>query len=118
MAAAKIYERLAAFDTEEINKGLVVRDEADYRRKIEAAFPDSFEIMWNEFKKKIPVLQGLASSLIPKWDEIRKEAFSLVYPADKIRTYLKEAGCPVRFSEIGVDKKLTSETIANARYIR
>ena len=90
VVVAKIYERLAQFSVEEVRKRLIRLDETDY----------------------------LSTSLVKKWEEVKEKVFTLVYSQETVERHLQEAGCPTRFSEIGVGRELAYETIMKARYVR
>ena len=109
VVAAKIYERLKGLSIEEIRKGPINRGNGGYKKETEH---------WKEFEKKVPILKELPASLVQNWDEIKNKVFPMVYSQKTVKEYLKEAGCPIHFSEIGVGKELTRQTIMNARYIR
>jgi len=115
---SKIYERLGTLNVTEVEKRLARHDEDDYREKISKAFPERFPTIWREFAKKIPVLKGLSTSLVRNWNEIKDKVLPMVFSQETVEGYLQDAGCPVHFSEIGVDDELTYRTIMNARYIR
>lgn len=84
-----------------------------YDNKIKEFFGTESKIIKKEFYRKIRHLKN-----IPRlWDEFHK-VFSTVPSSEEIKIYLKKAGCPVRFSDIRVSKKLAQKSLMSARYIR
>ena len=116
MVSAAIYERLKLFSTRDVVKRLRC-NAVDYNKSAVFYARNNLEIT-KEFEKKLPLLKKLRNNLPSLWNQIKKEAFALTYPAEKLKKALKEAGCPLNFSEIGVDKKLTFQAIAYSRFIR
>ncbi len=115
-----IYENLKKIDNYEIEKRLN-KNKVDYEEKLRELtfiFPKSKKILEKVFKKKLLVLDELRNKLPEKWDEIKKEAFSIVYSPDEIKKFLKSANCPVHLKEICDDEKLVYNSLFLSRFIR
>jgi len=112
MISACIYKRLKDFSPEQVEKRLS-RRHIDYEE-------ESKDVFFNEqaFSEKIPILRNLPQNLPPLWEEIKEQAFSLVYSLKQIREYLGKAECPLCFEEIGVNRELARRVVINSRYIR
>lgn len=115
MISTRIYERLKDFSSEEVEKRL--SRHIDYEEETKSF---SNDILFNEqaFSEKIPILRNLPQNLPPLWEEIKEQAFSLVYSIKQIKEYLSKAECPLCFEEIGVNRELARRVVINSRYIR
>ncbi len=116
--SAGIYERLRNMTGQEIGECLARRQAIDYAARSREYFPRSFDIVWNDFKKKIPLLERLGELLPNKWKYISEEILPRLASADTVRQHLRAAGCPDKFSDIGVDEELARRAVSGGRFIR
>lgn len=115
IVSATIYERLKEMNTKDVEKLLRVHkvDYDDARIFIRKNFRSE-----EEFNKKLSLLSILRKKLPFIWDDLKQEVFPMVVGVEKIKHALKNAGCPIKFSEIGVDRDLAYNAIKYSRFVR
>jgi glycerol-1-phosphate dehydrogenase [NAD(P)+] len=118
MVVAAIYERLRKMDKGEVVRRLNERASGEYEERSRKYFPHSFEIVWQDFKKKLPLLARLPEILPASWEEIVGDVLPRLPAAETIRGYLSAAGCPDKFSGIGVDADTARRAVLGGRFIR
>lgn len=115
-----IYERLKIIDGYEIEK-MVNKNRIDYDEKLKkltSVFPLSKNGLKKIFNKKLIIINKLRRELPEKWDEIKREAFGIVYSSKEIKKFLKNADCPIHLKEICRDNFLIYNSIIFSRFIR
>ncbi|NOZ64227.1 MAG: sn-glycerol-1-phosphate dehydrogenase [Caldiserica bacterium] len=116
LIVSRLYDTLKAFSAQEVERRLKKR-QVNYQERskfLELEFPAVKEV----FKKKIPLLEELPAKLPGLWEKIKEEVFPFLYSHKEIEEYLRKAECPLRFSEIGVNRELARKAILQARFIR
>ncbi len=116
LVSSRLYDILRTFSAGEVERRLKKRG-VDYQERINF-LAQEFPFIKKIFEKKIPLLKELPNKLPPLWEKVQEEVFPLLYPHKEIKEYLRRAECPLRFTEIGVDKALCKKAILQARFIR
>lgn len=116
--AAAIYERLRKMSAADIAARLSKRGEPGYEGRAKEYHRKNSDIVWKDFKEKIPLLEKLGELLVANWERISGEILPRLAPAQTIRSCLQQAGCPEKFSDISVDKDLARRAILGGRFIR
>ncbi len=115
-----IYERLKQLNDFEVKKMLNKR-KIDYEEKeklLISIFPLSKNLLKEIFKKKIDNLKKIKVKLFEEWENIKKDAFSIVYSPVEIKNFLIKANCPVYLNEIVPEDSLIYKTLLFSRFIR
>ncbi|MFH0796670.1 MAG: sn-glycerol-1-phosphate dehydrogenase [Candidatus Omnitrophota bacterium] len=116
LVSSLIYERLKVLSVDEVISRLHC-SEPEYE-KAEDFFAKRGLNIKKAHQKKSLFLNLMRENLPSLWNRMKKEAFTLTYPAATIKKVLTEAKCPLRFSEIGVTRELARQAIMYSRFIR
>jgi len=116
LISSLIYERLKVLSVDEVISRLHC-SEPEYEKAEDFFAKRGFDVR-KEYQKKIQVLNLMRENLPSLWNRMKKEAFTLTYPAATIKKVLTEAKCPLRFSEIGVTRELARQAIMYSRFTR
>ncbi|MGB9642943.1 MAG: iron-containing alcohol dehydrogenase [Candidatus Ratteibacteria bacterium] len=114
--SATVYERLNTLGLSDIQYLLKIHKLEEHLNAQEF-IRKNFGIE-EELNKKLLLLHELRKKLPLLWDELKKEVFPMVKRSEEIKNVLKSAGCPLKFSEIGVDRELAYQAINYSRFIR
>jgi len=115
-----LYEEIKNLESKQIYE-MISKRNIDYSEKFEKLinyFPSGKEILKKEFENKIKNLKLLKEKFPVKWEEIKKNAFQMTIPSEKIKKIFKEVNAPFYLKDIGVDEKLAFDDIMLSRFIR
>ncbi len=124
IASAMLYEHLFTIRSDEIDVSslsgrLPVWD--DYASLLSRRFGGLYNAVAEHAKVAYPDRDTLArrlTQLRDNWEDILSKAGTLLRSAGSIEAELAAAGCPTRFSHIGVDPERAYRAIAHAKDIR
>ncbi|MFP4643636.1 MAG: iron-containing alcohol dehydrogenase [Spirochaetales bacterium] len=124
LASALLYEHLFSIKKEQIDVSLLssrLPEWSDYASRLSRRYGRLYDAVAIHAKAGYPDRDTLASRLTllkENWDEILLKAGTLLRSAESIETELASAGCPTRFSHIGVDPQRAYRAIAHSKDIR
>lgn len=115
-----LYEEMKDFKADDIRNFLAVT-KIDYCRHLQSLlslFPAGADLIRKEFSEKMRQIMLLREALPEKWEEMKKEAFCMVYGPKKIESVFRKTEIPLHMSELGVGKEIIHDTIMFSRFIR
>ncbi len=124
IASATLYEHLFTIRSEEIDVSALcsrLPDWSDYAALLSRRFGGLYDAVATHAKAAYPdrdTLVARLTSIRDNWDDILSKAGTLLRSADSIEAELASAGCPTRFSHIGVDPQRAYKAIAHSKDIR
>ena len=116
LVSSYLYDKLRDLEEKDVRKMLKLR-KINYEEKTEIMEKD-FPSLKGVFEKKVPYLLKLSKELPSLWNRIKEKVLPEVYPYKEVKEILKKTGCPLHFSEIGVNEDLARKAITYGRYIR
>ncbi|HOK80979.1 MAG TPA: iron-containing alcohol dehydrogenase [bacterium] len=116
MISAATYERLNKLDLSDV-RYLLKNHKSKEHLNAHEFIRKNFGIE-EELNKKLLLLNTLRKKLPFLWNKLKKEVFPMAKGSEEIKDILKNAGCPLKFSEIGVDRDLAYQAINYSRFIR
>ncbi len=125
IAAAFVYEKLLAVDMQSFDIEARVAELApwaDYLQLLRERFGVLFDAVVPHAKAGYPTpdqLRGRLEALRDSWPELKAEVQRTLRTHRSIRAELQQAGCPLRFADLGVtDRQRAFASIAWAKDIR
>ena len=124
IASASLYEHLFTIRKEQIDVSLLssrLRVWSDYASLLSRRFGGLYDAVAEHAKAAYPdqtTLVARLTMLRDNWDDVLAKAGTLLRSAESIEAELVSAGCPTRFSHIGVDPQRAYRAIAHSKDIR
>jgi glycerol-1-phosphate dehydrogenase [NAD(P)+] len=124
LTTAFIYEKLKAFDpaTLDINARVAsLQPWEEFRGNLQVRFGKLFDAVEKHAKPGYPTPEQLEARLklvVEKWDELMVGISHTLRTEASIEGELRDAGCPVRFEELGIDKDRARAAILYSKDIR
>jgi len=118
--SALLYETMKDLTVAEL-KRMLAKTRIDYRgqlQKLISMFPESAGPIKKEFDEKMRQIAIFREVLPAKWEDIRREAFGMVYPPSRISGIYGKAEIPLHLRELAVDEKTIYNALMLARFIR
>lgn len=124
LTTAFLYERLMALTPADIDiEACVDRLQSwpEYRALLVERFGPLFEAVVKHAELAYPtadVLRARLTRLVKDWDHVMGSVSQTLRTKDSLEAELLEAGCPVRYSELNVDRARAFAAVANSKDIR
>lgn len=118
--SALIYEEIKDLTVSGIKK-MLAKTRINYYgqlQKLISLFPEGAELIRKEFDDKMREIAILKEVLPEKWEDLKREAFGMVYTPARISGIFKKAEIPLHLKEIAVDETIIYNAVMLARFIR
>lgn len=118
--SALLYEAMKDLTVSGV-KSMLAETRIDYNgylQKLISMFPESADPIKREFDEKMRQIAILREVLPEKWEDVRREAFGMVYPPGRISGIYGKADIPLHLKEIAADEKIIYNALMLARFIR
>ncbi|MBN1445073.1 MAG: iron-containing alcohol dehydrogenase [Candidatus Omnitrophica bacterium] len=115
-----VYEEMKRLTVSEIER-LLSEVKIDYDKHFQTVisfFPAGADMLKKEFDEKMRQIAVLRESLATNWEDVQKNAFTMVYTPERIAGIFKKSEIPLHLREIAVDEKIIYDVIMLARFIR
>jgi glycerol-1-phosphate dehydrogenase [NAD(P)+] len=121
LATATLYERLLALEPDDIRRSTSLAPWAS----VAAGLQSHFGPLWPHLRDTALAVHGDETAVEARvqrlrqdWPETRARLSGILSPAATLRAELSQAGAPVRFSDLGVDRGLARSALIYGRYVR
>jgi len=124
LAAAQLYEHLRGLDPGWLNASALARELIPWQKYtgiLQGRFGDLYEAVVPHARAGYPdkaTLERRINLILDSWDSIFSAASRTLRSPESIEAELAAAGCPTRFSDIGVDPRRAYRAIAYSKDIR
>ncbi len=124
LTTAYLYERLMAMNPSEIDVEACVdrlMDWPKYRERLAERFGPLFDAVVKHAELAYPtpdVMRARLTRLVSDWDRVMGSVSQTLRTKDSLEAELLEAKCPVRFSELNVDRDRALAAVVNSKDIR
>lgn len=124
LIAAEIYERAQRMGPDDIDLDLARRrhkDEDALRALVDRHYREVADKTFEETKEKVvtwPEREAELTHLRENWDDIWKDVRRFLRPRAEVERAMKEAGCPMRASDLNISRENTANAIRYSRLMR
>ena len=124
LTSAMLYESLRAFDPSSLDIDTRVAELADweeYEQTLRERFGPLFEAVVQHAKPGYPTgeeLRRRLETLVEQWDDVLEETGRTLRTRASLEEELRSANCPVRFSDLDVDRDRARRAILHSKDIR
>lgn len=124
LTTAYLYERLMAMNPSEIDVEACVSrlmDWPKYRERLAERFGPLFDAVVKHAELAYPtpdVMRARLTRLVSDWDRVMGSVSQTLRTKNSLEAELLEAKCPVRYSELNVDRERALAAVVNSKDIR
>lgn len=124
LTTAFVYEKLKALDPSTIDIDARVASLLPwdaYREVLRERFDALFDAVEKHAKPAYPTPDSLRQRLntvVARWDDLMVGISHTLRPEASIEAELRDAGCPVRFKDLGIDRQRAHDAILHCKDIR